>query len=597
MILDIRCLFFVILLYFDTVYTRQCPFSIEPPCLCTSTKYEAISVTCDKATSLDHVLKALKDPKATINSLSIVNTPIEELPAFALDGIQVKRLFFRNNGMLAIHPDAFIGSLSETIEELEIRDNHLEHIPQLGLPSLENLKILTLANNFITKIEDNAFLSYLSRTKIVKLDLSSNNLTYLQPQALLGLESLKQLFLDKNGLTKIPTESLENVQTLEELSLSVNHIEIVEAKSLPLPGLKSLSLEVNQIRQIYGEAFESVPQLAYLYLGNNLFSIIDPTTFFYLKQLKMLSLSHNKDLTEIKVDSFQFLPLLIRLEMSDCSLITISPQAFHKMPKIQVLTLNRNQLINIPAATFSAFTELVSIDLSSNAINYVEDFAFSQLPTLGHLDLSGNRLETLPPHILYDSLHLGYAAKKRTLYLHNNPWRCDDNLQWLRKWLRENGDVQTSPTDSLYARCWTPANLSGLDIRQTDPVRSHMPPKSIAGEVMRKYPVNPPKTVNVPLDPNLMNPELPQISQANLLVIIMGIVFGVVAISLIVIITARYAKPSFSQKTNPNSAAPSINSAFSTTLSGSALFNSDAYRHRSATNANVFLNRPRYWWF
>lgn len=64
------------------------------------------------------------------------------------------------------------------------------------------------------------------------------------------------------------------------------------------------------------------------------------------------------------------------------------------------------------------------------------------------------------------------------------------------------------------------------------------------------------------MDPSLINPELPQISQANLLVIIMGkqivsfrllfkllgIVFGVVAISLIVIITARYAKPSFSQK-------------------------------------------------
>ncbi|CAJ0583467.1 unnamed protein product, partial [Mesorhabditis spiculigera] len=540
----------ILLLCCSLIEASLCPPTIQAPCTCTSTKYQTLSVVCDKAASLANVLESVQVPDMVIEKLIISNTPIEELPALAFSDLKIRRLSFRNNGMFTINPDAFEGWLAENLEELEIRSNYLDHIPQVGLTKLTSLKILSLSDNLIREISDNAFLSYLSRTAITNLDLSANNLAELPVQAFLGLESLKQLSLDKNSFKHIPSTALENVPSLEELNLSVNQIEYVGENSLPLPLLKSLSLEVNQIREIEPETFETVPQLTYLYIGNNLFANINPDTFYYLKQLKVLSMSNNKDISEIKLDSFQYLPMLIRLEMSDCSLTNIVPQALHKFSKIQVLVLSRNQLTGIAASTFSALSELITVDLSSNSIYNVEDFAFSQLPSLEHMDLSGNRLENLPAHIFYESFVHKKSPRHRTLFLNNNPWKCDTRLQWLRKFVRENGDILTSLPGTQDARCWSPATLRGLDIRQTDPVLpagvSQNGPKE-----MRKYATKPPPTLyGQPLEASSTKATTQQldVSQANLLMLVVGIIFGFVALAAIVIIATTYIKPRFEKK-------------------------------------------------
>lgn len=117
------------------------------------------------------------------------------------------------------------------------------------------------------------------------------------------------------------------------------------------------------------------------------------------------------------------------------------------------------------------FSLALSLNFLFFQLTHIDDFAFSQLSQLALLDLSSNRLESLPVNALYDSLLPKSNGMLRSLLLHSkivvinaenfrnlkiaildNPWRCDKDLMWLRKWLRENGDVRITASGAHTAR-------------------------------------------------------------------------------------------------------------------------------------------------
>lgn len=129
----------------------------QNPCSCTSTRYEEVKIVCDGAPSLGFVLDFLTTSSFIIDSLTIGNTRIDtviekiiltkqnfQFPGYAFQGYRIKKMFLRNNGLKTFHPNAFTGELENTLEELEIKGNYINTIPQAGLPSLKHLKILSL---------------------------------------------------------------------------------------------------------------------------------------------------------------------------------------------------------------------------------------------------------------------------------------------------------------------------------------------------------------------------------------------------------------------------------------------------------------------
>ncbi|EFO98202.1 hypothetical protein CRE_15290 [Caenorhabditis remanei] len=571
----------------------QCPtLQLQEPCTCTSTRYEAVSIVCDGGSSLDAVLESLSNSPPNIDSLTISNTPIEKMPGYAFQGFQIKKLFLRNNGLRSFHPNTFTGNLEDSLEELEVRGNYLDGIPQSGVSILKQLKIISLPDNLIEYVQDNAFLSYHSRDSILKVDLSANNLTAIHPTGLLGLENLSQLSLDKNLLSEIPSQALENVPTLEDLSLGVNKIHVISKNALPLPNLKSLSLEVNQIRLIPSDSFEQTPLLSYLYLGNNLLTAIDASMFHHIGGLKVLSMSNNKDITSIQSNGD-----LIRLELFDCSISKIEPKTLQKVQHLQVILLSRNQITRVSHETFSNLPELSEIDLSGNSINSIDDFAFSQLPMLVSLDLSSNRLETLPSNVIYDSLMQKKTTPvQRKLSIQNNPWRCDKDLLWLRKWLRDNGDVTTTSNNSPPAKCWTPSNLSGLDLRQTDsklPLKTTKTPNN-EYQVKNQHVPNTNGTSQL----GYQNPHT-EVNGLALVGLILGIVLIVFVSCIVLGYLMRFIFLSYESKTKPNVFGSTISSAgcIRNMYGGDGTLVSEDHGHPSTANNNVYLNRPRHWWF
>ena len=123
-------------------------------------------------------------------------------------------------------------------KELKLNENKISVIK--NLEKFENLEILNLGNNFITKINGLEDLR-----KIKELSLYTNQIEVIEN--LDSLENLEKLNIDYNLITEIL--GLENLEKLEVLSMNNNKIAIISNLN-SLHSLKELNLDENPVHDI-----------------------------------------------------------------------------------------------------------------------------------------------------------------------------------------------------------------------------------------------------------------------------------------------------------------------------------------------------------
>uniref|UniRef100_A0A0N5CE01 LRRCT domain-containing protein n=1 Tax=Strongyloides papillosus TaxID=174720 RepID=A0A0N5CE01_STREA len=450
-----------------------CPRNIKEPCICQNGDHEPLQIYCEGATSFNVILEMLKPVRNTIESLSVVDTAIPKLEENIFEGFIFKRLSLIHNDLHEIDENAFSGDLLESLEELEIRRNALEEIPISGISKLRYLTLLSLAENEITTIQDNIFLHYQSRATLQTIDLSMNQISVIHDNGFLGLENIVTLLLDRNLITEIPSKALINIPTIEQIGLSVNKIKTI-SDGLNLPVLKSLSVEANQIKSISPNAFSGTPNLIYLYIGSNQLTNIDEIVFKPIFNLKILALSNNPGIKEIGPLAFKHTPNLIRLELSQCGIRKISDSSFVYVNKLQILLLNGNALTYISNKLFTSLKKIENIDLKNNQLSTIEDGSFVKLKSLRTLDLSNNKLTYINDNLFQDSGIESSSQKQTNVYLYDNLWTCDSNLDSFRQWLRNHPYIKIETETSKPARCFNPPVVKGLELRKVS--QSMLPP-------------------------------------------------------------------------------------------------------------------------
>ncbi|XP_066510360.1 leucine-rich repeat-containing G-protein coupled receptor 4-like [Hoplias malabaricus] len=247
---------------------------------------------------------------------------------------------------------------------------------------------LDLSMNNITELPANVFknLPYLE-----ELRLAGNDLAFIHPEALSGLNQLKVLMLQNNQLKTVPSAALKNLHALQSLRLDANHITVVPEDSFEgLQQLRHLWLDDNSLSEVPVGPLQHQGNLQALTLALNRITHIPDHAFANLSSLVVLHL-HNNRIQEIGKNCFTGLENLETLDLNFNNLNHF-PEAIQTLPKLKELGFHSNNIDSIPEGAFHKNPLLRTIHLYDNPLSFVGRSAFQNLSDLHSLMLRGASL-------------------------------------------------------------------------------------------------------------------------------------------------------------------------------------------------------------
>ncbi|XP_065072705.1 leucine-rich repeat-containing G-protein coupled receptor 5 isoform X2 [Ochlerotatus camptorhynchus] len=331
-------------------------------------------------------------------------------------------------------------NLPAELVKLDISSNNISSLPNKSFDMLPNLEELTLSHNRIENIDSEAFF---------------------------GLSSLKKLVLQNCGLVRIPAEALHQVRTISSLQLDSNLIAGVE--NVTFRGfnyLKSLRLEGNLLQRIPTEALIGLRSLEALNLGNNLLTTIREGDFPLLESLHILLVKRNQiseitsgaltNLTRLKVLSASgnrirwiskddFPKSLVTLELKSNPLVGIKPGALQNMSRLRKLILSDVRgLQELPPLDGCTSLEVLRIDRAN--LTKLPDHICKTSPRLRSLDLKSNRLRSIPNVTNCRDLRVLDLAGNSISSVHGAPF---SSLGQLHDLLLSNNEIESIPYDAF----------------------------------------------------------------------------------------------------------------------------------------------------
>ncbi|KOC68948.1 Chaoptin [Habropoda laboriosa] len=330
---------------------------------------------------------------------------------------QLKLLDLSRNGLRSIEEGILKGC--ESLEQLYLDGNNLTTVPTMSLKGPTSIRVLSLSGNNIGSVARAAF--SMVGESVLRLDLSENELSHMEDDALSGLERLLVLNISRNDLTRFnsdvfkgaynllqldlstnflrefPSDALRHLTELKFLNVSNNLIDAIDQAYLSgVKELQVLDLSRNNIGRLGVNAFSSLSELTRLDLSLNALRTIEESSFEGLTKLKWLSLQDNNILL-VPATSLNRLPSLAHLHMEFNRVAALPIELIEATASSLVtLVLTRNLVREIPAGLFQDFEMLVSIELSGNMLTTIGPDTFAGLEeTLLELDVSSNRLTSI----------------------------------------------------------------------------------------------------------------------------------------------------------------------------------------------------------
>jgi Leucine-rich repeat (LRR) protein len=211
-----------------------------------------------------------------------------------------------------------------------------------------------------------------------------------------------------NELKSLQPGSLRGLSSLQNLRLSNNHfvnLSSVIPALADLPELRTLSLDENALGRI--EANDFLPlansSLETLDLNNCDIRYISPEAFLPLTRLRHLILSTNIVTNDNLVHVFH----TMQDHQSGLKAVSLSGFNFAGSPPRELLSvlskmdvkqldLSKNTLPTLNNVTFPLMANVLELDLNSCGIISIENGSFDHFPSLRRLNLAFNRLGQIP---------------------------------------------------------------------------------------------------------------------------------------------------------------------------------------------------------
>uniref|UniRef100_A0A8C8RWG8 Leucine rich repeat containing 17 n=1 Tax=Pelusios castaneus TaxID=367368 RepID=A0A8C8RWG8_9SAUR len=253
------------------------------------------------------------------------------------------------------------------------------------------------------------------------LDCQERKLTFVSPD---WPGDLKHMLLARNRIRKLKNNMFSKYKTLKSLDLQQNDITKIESEAFfGLNKLTTLLLQHNQIKILSEEVFIYMPLLRYLRLYDNPWHC----TCEVETLITMLQLPTNRNLGN-------YAKCAHPIELKDQKLKQINVE---RLCSEEERLDPRNIAVAKPEAVKPEFdSSLCHIYVfPMQTLDCRRKAAFSGLINLEELDLSNNTLQNFEYGLLEDLYFL------KTLWLRENPWKCDYNIHYLFYWLKHHYTV------------------------------------------------------------------------------------------------------------------------------------------------------------
>nr|XP_033334332.1 leucine-rich repeat-containing protein 15-like [Megalopta genalis] len=270
--------------------------------------------------------------------LKVVNLKdnlLENIEEGALEKTNLTGLYVHGNQLDNL---SFVASLPQSLTQLIVSSNHIASLPDGAFSNLPRLIYLNMANNNIQKLQNNVFLGLESLQVLIA---TRNNLMQIERGAFRNLTQLKTLYLHRNSLTKLEKGTFAELENLKDLNLAWNKFQSITKDTFScLPqSLDFLHIDFNQISSLDPGSFKNVPRFTLSLTGNKISSI--PKGTFELATLRDLHLNNNT-LTTIDGDSYEGLPQLKRLWLTDNQIVDIPKGSCKNFGSLNVLDISKN---------------------------------------------------------------------------------------------------------------------------------------------------------------------------------------------------------------------------------------------------------------
>lgn len=354
-----------------------------------------------------YLLPNLKRLSLTNMSLGLFSSETFVNPAYKLIDFR-----FANNPRVRTFPVGAMAHLHH-LKKLSWNGNNMAIIPARAFNDLIHLHTLDLSKNELRMLEDNCFSG--ATEHLHSLDLSENKLTtisILQEFSKTSWKTLKKLNLSFNELAFLNHGLFITMENLEHLDLSSNKfVTVRESDFKHLTHLESLDLSENNLVTLSVEAltFSKVLiklDLQYQSTDTNRLEFTDIDRLKEKPRVEKLYLSNTKLSDSNFWQVLQHLPRLSNLHVDNSGLSMLTPDEF-KNTNLSYISMRHNHIFKLFDGTFSGLEQtLESINLRNNRLNGFEECVFRHLKALKFLDLSSN---------LFD---------------------CTCGLQWFSEWLK-----------------------------------------------------------------------------------------------------------------------------------------------------------------
>ncbi|XP_033753242.1 platelet glycoprotein V-like [Pecten maximus] len=250
-----------------------------------------------------------------------------------------------------------------------------------------------------------------------RVDLSSNNITFIPSKAFANITGLYNLNITNNQIADMDDDALFGAEnTLEFLFMRDNEMKKIPTALGMMRKVSSLSIDGNPVQDFQVSVFRNVSStLQDLEFGS-------PGTSFWPNSIRYLANLTRLSVKELNVD---YLPLsafagleksLEFLEFERCSIRSL-PLTLSSLDALDVLSLTSNpnlKLSGIPREAFSGIESLVQIYITNQSFDTVPDIFHDSL-TIRDIDITGTPITHFDASLIPDENSLRTVSLSDTL--------------------------------------------------------------------------------------------------------------------------------------------------------------------------------------